>query len=69
MRMVCREELGKKEPGCSGKGLEEESMCEKRFHEGGGGSGTEPRRLDWSDGEGRKKEGALSGWVRGSMFG
>lgn len=45
--MVCREELDKKEPGALGEESTckkwEVSMCEKRFPEGGGRSGTEAR--------------------------
>ena len=74
--MVCREELGKKEPRCSGEDLEgdsmckkwEASMCEKRYHEGGGGSGAEPRRLDWSVGkEGKKKGPSLVGCMEACL--
>ena len=45
-----------------------ERWDQERFHEGGGGSRTEPRGLDGSGGERRRKGGALPGGLVEGMF-
>lgn len=45
-----------------------ERWDQESVHEGAGGSRTEPRGLDGSDGEGGRKGGALSGGLMEGMF-
>lgn len=45
-----------------------ERWDQESVHEGAGGSRIEPRGLDGSDGEGRRKGGALPGGLMEGMF-